>query len=41
MGVDAAQSLRFSVGWNSTSVDVDALRSHLAPIIETLRALAR
>jgi len=41
MGVDAARSLRFSVGWNSTSADVDALRSHFAPIIETLRALAR
>jgi cysteine desulfurase len=41
MGVDAARSLRLSVGWNSTSADVDALRTHLAPIIETLRALAR
>jgi cysteine desulfurase len=40
MGVNAAQSLRFSVGWNSTSDDVGALRSHLEPIITALRALA-
>jgi cysteine desulfurase len=41
MGVDAARSLRFSVGWNSTDADVDALRSQFAQTIETLRALAR
>jgi cysteine desulfurase len=40
MGVDAARSLRFSVGWNSTGADVDALRTHLAPIIAGLRELA-
>ncbi|NCY15182.1 MAG: cysteine desulfurase [Actinobacteria bacterium] len=40
MGVEAARSLRFSVGWNSTGADVDALRTNLAPIIDGLRALA-
>jgi cysteine desulfurase len=40
MGVDADRSLRFSVGWNTTSDDVGALRSHLEPIITALRALA-
>ncbi|MBU6329343.1 MAG: cysteine desulfurase [Acidobacteria bacterium] len=40
MGVDAERSLRFSVGWNSSGADVVALRTHLAPIIAGLRALA-
>lgn len=40
MGADAARSLRFSVGWNSTSDDVDALELHLAEVIGELRALA-
>ena len=41
MGADAARSLRFSVGWNSSGADVDALRTHLRPTIEALRSLAR
>ncbi len=40
MGVDANRSLRFSVGWNSSSDDVDALRTHLEEVIAGLRALA-
>jgi cysteine desulfurase len=40
MGADAARSLRFSVGWNSSGADVDALRTHLRPTIEALRSLA-
>lgn len=40
MGADAARSLRFSVGWNSSGADVDALRTHLRPTIESLRSLA-
>jgi hypothetical protein len=32
--------VRFSVGWNSSGADVDALRTHLRPTIEALRSLA-
>lgn len=40
MGADAARSLRFSVGWNSSGADVAALRATLPSIIDGLRSLA-
>ena len=40
MGVDAERSLRFSVGWSSTSADVDRAASALPEVIARLRALA-
>jgi cysteine desulfurase len=39
MGVDALRSLRVSVGWSSTEVDVDALLAALPEVIADLRAL--
>lgn len=41
MGADAHHSLRLSVGWNSTDVDVDAVLTALPRILQDLRALAR
>ena len=41
MGVDAHHSLRLSVGWNSTDVDVDAALTALPRILAELRSLAR
>jgi cysteine desulfurase len=41
MGVDAHRSLRVSVGWNSTEVDVDALLDALPVVLRDLRALRR
>ncbi|HEX9992047.1 MAG TPA: cysteine desulfurase family protein [Acidimicrobiales bacterium] len=41
MGVDAARSLRVSVGWSTTDADVDAFLAALPPILADLRALAR
>ncbi len=41
MGVDAHRSLRLSVGWSSTSADVDAALDALPPILEHLRSLGR
>jgi cysteine desulfurase len=41
MGVDAARSLRVSVGWNTTDTDIAAFESAIGPIIESLRALRR
>ena len=40
MGVDADRSLRFSVGWSSTSADIDRAASALPEVIARLRALA-
>jgi cysteine desulfurase len=39
MGVDAARSLRVSVGWTSTDADVDRLLEALPVVLERLRAL--
>lgn len=39
MGVDAHRSLRLSVGWNTTDVDVDAAIDALPGILAGLRAL--
>ena len=39
MGVDAHRSLRISVGWSSTDVDIDALLAALPQVIARLRAL--
>jgi cysteine desulfurase len=39
MGVDADHSLRVSVGWSSTSVDVDAFLDAFPAIVDRLRAL--
>ncbi|MCB0995540.1 MAG: cysteine desulfurase [Acidimicrobiales bacterium] len=39
MGVDAARSLRVSVGWDSTEADVDALLRHLPDVLADLRSL--
>lgn len=39
MGVDAARSLRLSVGWSSTDADVDAVARTLPSVIGDLRAL--
>jgi cysteine desulfurase len=41
MGVDAHRSLRLSVGWSSTSEDVDVVLSTLPRVLTELRALAR
>jgi cysteine desulfurase len=40
MGVDAHRSLRFSVGWSSLDVDVDAALDALPEVLAELRALA-
>lgn len=40
MGVDAHHSLRLSVGWNTTTDDVDAALAALPTILHDLRALA-
>src|SRR5438034_962979 len=40
MGVDAHRSLRVSVGWSSTDVDVDALLAALPAVIGDLRRLS-
>jgi len=39
MGVDAAHSLRISVGWNTCSTDIDHLLSTLPQVIADLRQL--
>ena len=39
MGVDAHRSLRLSVGWNSTSADVDAVADALPEVLGELRSL--
>lgn len=41
MGVDAARSLRVSVGWGTTDADVDAFLAALPPVLADLRALGR
>jgi cysteine desulfurase len=41
MGVDAAHSLRLSVGWDTTDADVEAATVAFGPIVERLRALGR
>lgn len=40
MGVDAERSLRFSVGWSSTSADIERAASALPEVMARLRALA-
>lgn len=40
MGVDASRSLRLSVGWSTTSADVDAFVRELPPVLDRLRGLA-
>jgi len=40
MGVDAHHSLRLSVGWSTTEVDIDAALAALPEILQHLRALA-
>src|SRR5699024_8842384 len=40
MGVDAHRSLRLSVGWNTTTEDIDRAISLLPEVIDGLRALA-
>lgn len=40
MGVEAARSLRLSLGWNSTDADVDAFVAAFGEIVGGLRALA-
>ena len=39
MGVDADHSLRISVGWSSTSADIDALLAALPAVVSRLRSL--
>jgi len=39
MGVDAEHSLRVSVGWNTTDVDVDRFITALPPIVDRFRAM--
>jgi len=39
MGVDAEHSLRVSVGWNSTSADIDLFVDAFPKVVERLRAL--
>ena len=39
MGIDAAQSLRVSVGWSTTDADVERLSAKFAGVVESLRAL--
>ncbi len=39
MGVDAHHSLRLSVGWSSTSADVDAVATAMPEVLRELRAL--
>lgn len=39
MGVDAHRSLRLSVGWNSTSAEVDAVAEALPQVLGELRSL--
>ena len=39
MGVDAARSLRISVGWTTTDTDIDRLLRALPDSLERLRAL--
>ena len=41
MGVDAARSLRISVGWSTGDADVDRLLDSLPGVLERLRALGR
>lgn len=40
MGVDAARSLRISVGWSTTDADIDALAAALPAVVTRLRALS-
>lgn len=40
MGADAHRSLRISVGWSTTDVDIDALVHHLPLVLGRLRALS-
>ena len=39
MGVDAQRSLRISVGWNTSDVDVDRLLTALPEVLSRLRSL--
>lgn len=39
MGVDAHRSLRISVGWSTTTDDIDALAEHLPNVVSRLRRL--
>jgi cysteine desulfurase len=39
IGVDAERSLRLSVGWSTTDVDIDAFVSAFPRVVEELRAL--
>lgn len=39
MGIDAAHSLRLSVGWSSTEADIDAVLAAVPTVLERLRAL--
>ena len=39
IGVDAERSLRLSVGWPTTDVDIDAFVSAFPRVVEELRAL--
>ena len=40
MGVDAQRSLRVSVGWSTTGVDIDAFARALPQVVDRLRSLA-
>ena len=39
MGLDAARSLRLSVGWSTTDQEVDLFIDRFGPVVERLRAL--
>jgi cysteine desulfurase len=39
MGVEAAQSLRVSVGWSTMQADVDRLTDRFAEVVSNLRSL--
>jgi cysteine sulfinate desulfinase/cysteine desulfurase-like protein len=39
MGVDAANSLRVSVGWSTTDDDIAAFAAAFADVVTALRAL--
>jgi cysteine desulfurase len=41
MGVDAERSLRISVGWDTSTDDVDRLTAALPKVISSLRSLGR
>ena len=39
MGIEADRSLRLSVGWSSTTEDVERFEANFGPVIERLRSL--